>query len=644
MEDTISSNILTTDISDHLATLTTINLDNTASSPYRTASREPHTTQSDYRIINEANNLLFKQLIDSEDWGGVIASGSNAQSQFDTLCDTYTKHYNTAYPLKSQRVRRKNERLHPKPWILPFLEDAIARRENLYHAFVKSPSEENSARYNKLKKFCDKHVNLAKDKYYKKYFEQHKNNSKKQWEMINNLLNRTKSRTGPIKLKDDHGRIVNNSLDVATKFNEHFSSIASNLKSKISSRTVFDPGGFQEFLQNPVPNSMYLSPVDSSEIYSTINKFKNKATLDTKIEPLKIANSCPVFTEILAKVINSSFQQGIFPESLKIARVVPIHKGGSKTDVANYRPISLLSSFSKIYEKLMHKRILDFLDTNSSLFEMQYGFRPGRSCEHALLNAQNTILNSLSRNQVSLLLLIDFSRAFDLVEHNILLKKLEHLGIRGIAQEWFKTYLKGRKQFVTINGVNSSTKLLEYGVPQGSILGPLLFIIYINDLPNISNITKFILYADDANIFITGSNIDEVYNKLEYFLTVLLNWVDVNGLVLNLKKTHFIVFSRQAIHTDREIMIANTEIKRKTEARFLGVIIDEKLTWARHIATIKAKMSRYVGIMYKLKRHLPFQARLQIFHSLVQSHLNFCNLVWGFAAKNHIDGLFRKQK
>ena len=123
--------------------------------------------------------------------------------------------------------------------------------------------------------------------------------------------------------------------------------------------------------------------------------------------------------------------------------------------------------------------------------------------------------------------MIDFSRAFDLVEHNILLKKLEHLGIRGIAQEWFKTYLKGRKQFVTINGVNSSTKLLEYGVPQGSILGPLLFIIYINDLPNISSITKFILYADDANIFITGSNIDEVYNKLEYFLTVLLNWVDV---------------------------------------------------------------------------------------------------------------------
>ena len=171
----------------------------------------------------------------------------------------------------------------------------------------------------------------------------------------------------------------------------------------------------------------------------------------------------------------------------------------------------------------MHKRVLEFIDSNGSLFEMQYGFRPGRSCEHALLNAQNTILDSLSKNQISLLLLIDFSKAFDLVEHSILLKKLEHLGIRGIAHDWFNSYLKDREQFVTINGVDSSTKRMEYGVPQGSILGPLLFIIYINDLPNIYDIAKFILYADDANIFITGSSIEEIQNKLEHFSAILLN-------------------------------------------------------------------------------------------------------------------------
>ena len=185
---------------------------------------------------------------------------------------------------------------------------------------------------------------------------------------------------------------------------------------------------------------------------------------------------------------------------------------------------------------------------------------------------------------------------------------------------------------------------MEYGVPQGSILGPLLFIIYINDLPNISDIAKFILYADDANIFINGSNMEDIANKLQHFCHILLEWVDVNGLVLNLKKTQYIIFSKRTVQTNYELLIAGKKIERKTEARFLGVIIDEKLNWSRHIATIKTKMARYVGIMYKLKNHLPLQARLQIYHSFVQSHLNYCSLIWGFASKSLIEGIFRKQK
>ena len=220
-------------------------------------------------------------------------------------------------------------------------------------------------------------------------------------------------------------------------------------------------------------------------------------------------------------------------KSLKTAKLVPIHKEGCKTDVSNYRPISLLSCFSKIYEKIMHNRVTEFLDKNNSLYDMQYGFRPGRSCEHALLNAQNFILNSLSKKEISMLLLIDFSKAFDTIEHSILLKKLEHYGIRGIVLEWFKSYLNNRRQYVAVNGVQSSTKLIEYGVPQGSILGPLLFIIYINDLPNISILAKFIMYADDANIIITGKDMDELFRNLETISTILVNWVDLNGLALN---------------------------------------------------------------------------------------------------------------
>ena len=250
----------------------------------------------------------------------------------------------------------------------------------------------------------------------------------------------------------------------------------------------------------------------------------------------------------------------------------------------------------------------------------------------------------MSKKEISLLLLIDFSKAFDMVEHTILIKKLEHYGIRGIALEWLKSYLGNREQFVTINGKNSTKKPLMFGVPQGSILGPLLFIIYINDIPLISKLAKFIMYADDANIIISGKNIDEINEKLVNLSTGLLNWVDTNGLALNLKKTNYMIFSRQKIELPQGLSIANTKIERKSEARFLGVIIDEKLNFAQHINTLKSKMSRYVGIMYRLKGLLPLNVRLQIFHSFIQSHINYCALVWGFSAKSNIESLFVKQK
>ena len=371
---------------------------------------------------------------------------------------------------------------------------------------------------------------------------------------------------------------------------------------------------------------------------------KNKATLDTKVNALKIANSDIKFTNALAKIITSSFQDGIFPQPLKMARVIPVFKSGSKKDVANYRPISLLDSFSKIYEKLMHNRVVEFMESNESFHELQYGFRSGRAGEHALLTAQNYILHSLNKQQVSLLLLIDFSKAFDMVEHSILLKKLDYYGIRGTALKWFESYLCNREQFVTVNGVDSTKMGIKYGVPQGSILGPLLFVIYINDLPNICHLAKFILYADDANIIVSGQSMHEIEQQLAELIPALTKWVGSNGLKLNLKKTSYMIFSKRKIDNVGDIYISNTKIERKSECRFLGVIIDDKLCWAKHINAVKAKMSRYVGIMYRIKSLLPVKARLQIFHSFVQSHLNFCPLVWGFAAKNHIESLFSSQK
>ena len=597
IENVISCNIITLDLSDHLAIHTKVSLDSNSNRLIfnkRTAEKK-----TEFRIYSEANDCKFESLINNETWED-IHDEMNAQTQYDRFNEIYTRHYNTAYPLKTaQRVRRKNERKNSKPWILPWLEDACARKKNLYHEFILAPTVENKAKYDKMNEFCAKHVDLAKAKYRKKYFEEHKDNARKQWQMINELLNRQKKNVRVSKLIDEKGKISNTASEISENFNDYFANIASNLK--IKNEATHAVNSYQEFLQQPVENALNLSRVGAQEVHKIINNFKNKSTLDTKISALKIANKSFKFTHMLAKIINKSFSDGIFPQQLKNARVVPIFKEGSKTDVGNYRPISLLSSLSKIYEKLMHIRILNFLDSNGVLHDMQYGFRPGRSCEHALLNAQQILLDSLSRRQVSLLLLIDFSKAFDMVEHSILLRKLEHYGIRGTALQWMRSYLENRMQFVSIDGTDSKTRHMKYGVPQGSILGPLLFIIYINDIPHVSNLAKFILYADDANIIITGNDIAEVDAQLRDLCKSLLKWVNSNGLCLNLKKTNYMIFSRsRKLELPRPLLITNFLIKQKSEARFLGVIVDEHLNWSTHVKTVRSKMARYLGLMYKL--------------------------------------------
>ena len=292
----------------------------------------------------------------------------------------------------------------------------------------------------------------------------------------------------------------------------------------------------------------------------------------------------------------------------------------------------------------MHARLESFLGKQSTIYDHQFGFRKLHSCEHALLAAQSNLLEAMNKKQIALLLLVDFSKAFDMVDHDILLNKLDHYGIRGKALNWLSTYLKGRKQYVHVNGTSSEIKLLEYGVPQGSILGPLLFVIYINDLPHSSELAKFILYADDANIIITGDNELELQRKYNILTTAIEKWVNTNGLLLNVTKTKYMIFSNKKILIDLDVKYANKPIERKTSAKFLGVLINENLNWNDHIAALRLKMSRNAGILFKVKGILPIKAMKTLYHCFIHSHLNYCSTIWGLGSKSSLEPLFIAQK
>ena len=314
-----------------------------------------------------------------------------------------------------------------------------------------------------------------------------------------------------------------------------------------------------------------------------------------------IKNSFKYISNPLLNLINLSFSKGIFPDQLKIAKLIPIFKADDSEIFSNYRPISLLTNFSKFFEKVMYNRLVDFAECFNILYHNQFGFRKGYSTSHALVHLVNSISSAIDRNEITVGVFLDLSKAFDTLNHEILFSKLEHYGIRGLTLQWIKSYFSNRKQFVQYRNISSPLQTIKCGVPQGSILGPLLFLFYINDLPNVSSIVKTILFADDTSLFYSDDNIHILNHTINNELLKFDCWMKANKLSVNIKKTNYVVFeSRQKrINTDLSLSFNDQLLKKEHVVKFLGVYIDENLSWSEHIAYICKKISKSVGIIYR---------------------------------------------
>ena len=320
----------------------------------------------------------------------------------------------------------------------------------------------------------------------------------------------------------------------------------------------------------------------------------------------------------LTHIIHQSFISGIVPENMKIAIIIPIFKSGNQEIMNNYRPISLLPAFSKLLEKLVCKRLTSFLETNHILYKHQYGFRKKHSTIHPILHLLKYISenNDKPTKDITLAVFIDLSKAFDTICHTTLLNKLNFYGIRGITNEWFKSYLTKRKQYTVIN--SSKSAAITCGVPHGSIIGSILFLLYINDINHCTSLNA-LSYADDTTIYTSNSNTDTLYAEVNKELIKLDDWFRANKLSLNVKKTNYSILSPTPFPHDvnRTIILNNTAINREHSVRFLGLNIDQQLTCDIHINKLKSKIVSSMFILNRVKKQLPHDALKSIYLTLV---------------------------
>lgn len=602
------------------------------------------------RVISQISIEKFKNYLQSVNWEFTDNNDkiSDINLIYDEFLNVFNHGFNICFPKKSAANYKRTPR---KEWMTYGLATSCEMKSRLYKQMKNMKTHESKVKFttyrNKLKSVLDK---AEKDFYSKKLSECH-GDPKRTWKIINNLVNNKSQNNTPhsIEFVDNNSTLTNNT-DIVEKFNEYFVNIGKNLSEKIPNSR----NSFSHYMTNTVSNigSCALHLTTPDEITSIVHNLKSSESAGFDEVSTKLLKSViDYIADPLCKIINMCIENAIFPDKMKIAKVCPIYKSGAKNEFTNYRPISILPSFSKIFERIISNRILSYVEKYGILAKSQFGFRKKHSTYMAMMQLYDKVSDAIDKNEFCVGIFIDLSKAFDTINHDILLQKLNAYGIRGMPNLLIKNYLQNRKQFVEYGNCQSNMDAITCGVPQGSILGPLLFLLYINDMSETSKLLYFILFADDTNILYSNRDIWQLMKIVNCELLILSDWFKANKLSLNIKKTNFMLFGYKDIplidqnnETAFEIIIENEKITKVDSTKFLGVIVDQKLTWHQHIAYISLKISKSLNILSRLKHKLPQKCLISLYYSLIYPHLNYCIIIWGSAYKTTLHRLEILQK
>ena len=624
-----TAGILRTNISDHQPCFVTLDYLNMSATPQKYITIKTKSTSAINNFIQDLENSCSLQNFNNN-------PEVDPNMNYEILHNLISKAMNKHLPCKTVKFQKyKHKR---QSWITRGILLSIKFRDKLYKRVVSANpySQEyinlktNLKTYNKILR---RSIRLAKKSYYEECFVKYKNDIKQTWLTIKGILNKTNDKKMFPKYFMLGDRKVSDSNIIANEFNKYYTEIGPKLAASISPPVN---KVFTDYLINPVPIEFAFQNINEDTVSKIINNLKPKTSsgvdgLSSKF--LKLIK--PVIIQPLTLIINQMFTTGIFPTRLKQAKVIPLYKKDEDYLIKNYRPVSLLPAISKVAERVMHNQLHEHFHNLKLYYKSQYGFRKQHSTELAAIELIDRITAKLDNGETPLNIYIDLSKAFDTLDHNILLHKLAYYGIRGKSFDLLKNYLANRKQAVLYNDTYSEELALKTGVPQGSILGPLLFIIYVNDLQFASKLFYPVVYADDTTLsatletFISTTTSNTINENINNELDKIQEWLRLNKLSLNTEKTKAMIFHmpQKSVITPK-LKINSTEISFVEKFDFLGIVIDKNLNWKDHINKISGKVSKTIAVMNKLKHFLPQNTLLTIYNSLIMPHLIYGINLW----------------
>ena len=632
-KDSHKSAILLSDISDHLPIFICFEKSKCLKKSYNKITFT--VNKMDEQAVVDINNDLK-----AIDWNTCLST-CNVDESFSLITSKVNECIGNNSHVKVVQISSK--KVIREPWLTKGLLKSSNRLDRLHTKSLRGSSE-TKEKYKKHRNLFNSIKRKAKQAYYNKIVEEFKNDSSKLWHSLNKIIGKTSNKKDLPNTFMVNGVSCSDPKKIADGFCDYFTSVGETFSSRIPRSNV----SYSHYLNKSYNKSIFFDPITEEEVSSIIIKqIKPKKSCGHDgisgwlIKKLHTSLSLP-----LSIAINKSIESGIVPESQKIAKVIPIYKSKDSQQFGNYRPISLLPILSKVLEKAIYKKIYNFLTCENILYTSQYGFRHGHSTIQATSELLFNILNGFENNKYSLALFLDLSKAFDTIDHSIMLKKLEYYGIRGLPLSWFKSYLSNRKQYVLYHGKKSKVQNVNCGVPQGSVLGPLLFLLYVNDLPNTLNLCKALLFADDTTIFYTHDDIDILYQTVNNELSEANEWFRANKLSINATKTYYLLFHTRYMDVPEHshaIVLNNTEIQKADFMKFLGLFIDDKLEWQKHTSFIASKLARSMYILNSIKFMVPSSTLKTLYYSLMYSHLNYGIIHWSNTYKYNLTSIINKQ-